>query len=72
MALIGIEGEGTWPAVTTERGPGVKEYKTEINGVEATLLLSDEDAEARGLTAKVETKQRTPANKAAPKKTAKE
>jgi hypothetical protein len=29
----------------------VKTYKVEINGLEHTLRLSDEDAKARGLTA---------------------
>lgn len=61
MALIGTEGTGVWPAVSQTKGPGVKRYKTTVNGVETELLLSDEDAKERGL---VEVKERTPANKA--------
>lgn len=60
MALIGTEGAGVWPAVSQAKGPGVKQYKTTVNGVETELLLSDEDAKELGL---VETKERTPANK---------
>lgn len=41
----------------------MKEYKVDINGVEHTLLLSDEDAKARGLSA-VSNKAAAPANKA--------
>ena len=39
----------------------MKRYEVEINGIETTLLLSDADAKARGLTATV--KANTPANK---------
>jgi hypothetical protein len=47
----------------------VKRYDVEINGNKTTLLLSDADALARGLTAAadkatVTTKAKTPANKA--------
>ena len=47
----------------------MKRYDDEINGNKTTLLLSDADAEAAGLTpvadkAKVTTKAKTPANKA--------
>lgn len=31
----------------------MKEYTVEVNGIEHTLMLSDEDAKARGLSAKV-------------------
>lgn len=41
----------------------MKKYDVEINGVTTTLLLSDEDAKARGLTSVAE-KAKTPANKA--------
>jgi hypothetical protein len=45
----------------------LKRYDVEINGNKTTLLLSDADAEAAGLTAqaepKVESKAKTPANK---------
>lgn len=41
----------------------MKEYKVLIGGLEHTILLSDEDAQARGLTA--ETKEASaPLNKA--------
>jgi hypothetical protein len=46
----------------------VKKYNVTVNGVEAVLLLSDEDAKARGLKASDEAKEakaRTPANKQA-------
>ena len=39
----------------------MQRYDVEIHGVQTTLLLSDADAKARGLTAT--TKARTPANK---------
>ena len=39
----------------------MKRYDTEVNGVPTTLLLSDEDAKARGLTKEA----KAPANKAA-------
>lgn len=47
----------------------MKRYDVEINGTKTTLLLSDADAEAAGLTpvadkATVTTKAKTPANKA--------
>jgi hypothetical protein len=42
----------------------VKEYKIDIGGVEHTVLLSDEDAKARGLNAPAEKKAAQPANKA--------
>lgn len=49
----------------------LKKYDVVIEGVETTLLLSDEDAKAQGLTTPVpeksktaENKSRTPANKA--------
>lgn len=51
----------------------LKEYDVEINGVATTLQLSDEDAKARGLTAKPEVKAAEPTrNKArrAPNKAA--
>lgn len=45
----------------------MKRYEVEIDGNKTTLLLSEADAEARGLTAqaepKVENKAKTPANK---------
>ena len=45
----------------------MKSYEVEINGNKTTLLLSDADAKARGLTPlaepKVESKAKTPANK---------
>ncbi|WP_374159083.1 hypothetical protein ACEWX3_07625 [Mycobacterium sp. G7A2] len=41
----------------------MKRYDVTINGVETTLLLSDEDAKARGLTP-TETKSKAPAHKA--------
>lgn len=41
----------------------MKRYDVIINGVHTTLLLSDEDAAARGLTP-AEPKARTAANKA--------
>lgn len=48
----------------------MKRYDVTINGVQTTLLLSDEDAAARGLVAaapapkaEVPTKAKTPANK---------
>jgi len=34
----------------TRKAKRVKEYTTEVNGVETTVLLSDEDAEAQGLS----------------------
>lgn len=40
----------------------MKKYDVEVNGFKTTLLLSDEDAKARGLL-----KAATPANKAAKK-----
>lgn len=48
----------------------MKEYTIEVSdGIETTVLLSDEDAKARGLTggkaAKPADKQEEPANKAA-------
>jgi hypothetical protein len=75
MALIGTEGTGSWPVLVTGKGPGVKRYKTTVNGIETELLLSEEDAKERGLVEVKErtpaNKERTPANKAAPaKKTA--
>jgi hypothetical protein len=70
MALIGSENLGeTWPPGDGQGGPGVKTYEVEVNGVTTTLLLSDEDAKAAGLTAAPAeqkapaTKQRTPLNK---------
>ena len=63
MALIGTEVAGeAWPPPSGQGGPGVKRYDTEINGVPTTLLLSDEDAKARGLLA--EAKKAAPAKKA--------
>lgn len=48
----------------------MQEYTiTADSGMETTVLLSDEDAKARGLTEKAKTptnKQASPANKAAP------
>lgn len=45
----------------------LKEYKVEVNGVETTLLLTDEDAKNRGITSKgsapSDNKSRTAANK---------
>jgi hypothetical protein len=45
----------------------VQRYDVEINGNKTTLLLSEADAKARGLTAPAEpevtTKAKTPANK---------
>ena len=46
----------------------MQRYDVEINGNKTTLLLSDSDAAARGLTpqqpkAEVDTKAKTPANK---------
>lgn len=41
----------------------MKQYNVEINGVETTLQLSDEDAEARGLTTPVPEKSKTAENK---------
>ena len=45
----------------------MQRYDVEINGTKTTLLLSDADAKARGLTPKAEptvtTKAKTPANK---------
>jgi hypothetical protein len=73
MALIGVTGGETWPPVTKQGGKGVKQYTVEINGMETTLLLSDEDAKERGLKPsdvvkpeadEPEAKGRTPANKA--------
>lgn len=67
MALIGSTGGHTWPPVTTgQKGPAVKEYEVEINGVATTLQLSDEDAKARGLKPSDEVKSKeakAPANK---------
>lgn len=40
----------------------MKRYTVTINGIRTTLLLSDADAEARGLTAE-EPKAKAPANK---------
>lgn len=42
----------------------MKKYNVTVNGVETTLMLTDEDAEARGLKAKPESKAKTAANKA--------
>ena len=49
----------------------MKRYDVTVNGNKTTLLLSDADAKARGLTvaepqepAEVDTKAKTPANKA--------
>jgi len=83
MALIGVTGGQTWPPVTTpDQGGSVQEYDVVVNGVKTTMLLSDRDAAARGLTpaepetadepeAKAHTpenKARTPANKNADKR----
>ncbi|ALJ20383.1 hypothetical protein [Microbacterium sp. No. 7] len=47
----------------------MKQYEIQINGIPHTVLLDDEDAAARGLTAKAAkpaaNKARRPANKAA-------
>ena len=70
MALIGTEVAGeSWPPPSGQGGPGVKRYDTEINGVPTTLLLSDEDAKARGLL-QAEAKKAAPVKKAAPAKKA--
>jgi hypothetical protein len=65
MALIGTGEAGeSWPPPSSERGPGVKRYDVEINGIKTTLLLSDADAKARGLKPPAETKQaEAPKNK---------
>lgn len=58
-------------APTEEVPMALTEYDVEINGVQTTVQLSDEDAEARGLTkpepkkATARNKAKTPANKAA-------
>lgn len=67
MALItsGFGGDDTPPKPLQKGGP-VKRYTTVINGVETTLLLSDEDAKARGLKADSAEKSKeakAPANK---------
>ena len=45
----------------------MQRYDVEINGIKTTLLLTEADAKARGLTApaepKADTKAKTPANK---------
>lgn len=66
MALLNSGVLGGLPAQhagvpTEEDRMALKEYDVEINGVATTLQLSDEDARARGLTAKPESKAAEPA-----------
>jgi hypothetical protein len=71
MPVIGFEsadGVNRPPSLLQKGGP-VKRYDVEINGVQTTIQLTDEEAKIRGLTGKAEqkspaSKARTPANKA--------
>lgn len=68
MPVIGLhtaDGQNVAPKLLQEGGP-VKRYDVEINGVQTTLQLTDEEAEARGLkpAAKASSKEaKAPANK---------
>jgi hypothetical protein len=69
VALIAVAGGFMSPATASPEGVAVlKKYDVVINGMTTTLLLSDEDAAARGLHAEAPVaKSRVPANKAAAK-----
>lgn len=58
-ALGGSSARRTGVSIEEDR-MALKEYDVEINGVATTLQLSDEDAKARGLTAKPEVKVTEP------------
>jgi hypothetical protein len=70
VALIAVAGGFVSPATASPEGVAVlKKYDVVINGMTTTLLLSDEDAVARGLTHQPKadapaTKAHVPANKA--------
>jgi hypothetical protein len=72
MPITGLESADgvNQPPKLLQKGGPVKKYDVEINGVQTTIQLTDEDAKARGLTAAADqkssgSKAKTPANKAA-------